>query len=120
MQALSQLSYGPISGEDKAGRWSPPFMWAASIPAPCQDQAFVGLNLESARKHAALRGAKKNGSALVVVLANPDDISHVVVFFLIVGEESVVVVFVAEIDIFLVLDVDSVVAALGVLVGFLK
>ena len=58
-------------------------------------------------------------SAFVVVVADADDAGNVVLVFLLIGQESVVIV-VAEVHILLVLDRDVVAVALRLIVGILE
>src|SRR5688572_27236767 len=127
MQALSQLSYGPIPARSRR-RFRRVVPARASSPRRHRRRILNRLPFEIKPLHqalielygaAAFTTAQPQPGSDVVVVADADNVGNVVVVFLFVLEEHVLVV-VAEIDIFLVLDLRQIVACLGLVLGLLE
>jgi hypothetical protein len=91
---------------------------AASSAASCEDQASGHPYLAGLPKRLSGRCPGAAISDLVVVLADADDVGDVVVFLFLISQEGIVVV-IAEIDVFLVLDLRQIVG-LGVFIGLFE
>ncbi|SFK11571.1 hypothetical protein SAMN04488498_102528 [Mesorhizobium albiziae] len=70
------------------------------IKPACQP---FSANLRADRRGGSLTQPRRRKSDFVFVVADANDVGNVVVFLFLVGEEGIVVIVVAEIDIFVVL-----------------